>query len=141
MAPATLRLPAQLANLELAQAHVASAAVRCGVDEPQRGRVALAFEEVFVNVCRYAKTGREGSVEVTCLGDGGQFVVEVSDEGEPFDPTALPEPNLAANIAERRIGGLGWFLVRRLAERVDYRRRDGCNVVRLSFNLAAGGAA
>ena len=47
---------------------------------------------------------------------------------------SIGEPDLAAAIEDRKIGGLGWFLVRQIADQLDCFRQDGRNVVRLTLN-------
>lgn len=134
MGSETLRLPAEVTNLHLAQAYLASRASRFGLDDRQADRLALALEEVFVNICHYAYPGVAGMVELSCRSDGDRFVVEVVDEGIAFDAASLPDPDTAANIEERRAGGLGWFLVRRLMSEIDYRRENGRNIVHMVFH-------
>ena len=54
--------------------------------------------------------------------------VHVWDMGEPFDPDKLTEPQ--PGILKE--GGYGWFLMRRLADRVNYERNDlGRNCLRI----------
>ena len=48
--------------------------------------------------------------------------------GGPFDPDQLAEPQ-PGTLKE---GGYGWFLIRRLADNVDYERNDlGRNCLRI----------
>ena len=59
--------------------------------------------------------------------DGEELVLEISDDGKPFDPTQAPPPKLNAALEERRIGGLGVYLVRTMMDEIAYRRSDGRN--------------
>ena len=88
------------------------------------------FEEVVVNVIRYAYPAEvPDTVSVGYAVDENHFAVQVRDRGKAFDPIAGEDPDLTLGIAERRIGGLGRFLTRRLASRAEYARQDGCNVL------------
>lgn len=99
-------------------------------------RLHVILEELFTNVVKYG-TG-EGT-----WGEGAQGVVvklarkddavkiEFADDGEPFNPLTLPEPDLEDDLEERPIGGLGIHLVKRMAERISYRRLDGWNRLQL----------
>ena len=60
---------------------------------------------------------------------------EIRDWGKEFDITKLPDPDLSQNISERPIGGLGAYLIKRLADDVSYRRLPGLNILTLVFNL------
>jgi serine/threonine-protein kinase RsbW len=42
------------------------------------------------------------------------------DHGKPFDPASVPEPNVKADLSERKIGGLGMYLMRKLMDEVSY---------------------
>lgn len=129
-----LTLAAELVNLEPLQAHLARCAAAFGLAAKRIGMLAMAFEEVFVNICHYAYPAAPGPVTLICCDKGAQLVVEVIDEGIAFDVASIGEPDLAAGIDERKIGGLGWFLVRQIADQVDCSRHEGRNIVRLTLN-------
>lgn len=68
---------------------------------------------------------REFTIEIRI--DPERVEIESIDDGRPFDPLSLPEPNLSLPLEERPIGGLGVHLVRKLMTSVSYRRADGKN--------------
>ena len=96
--------------------------------------VELAVEEALMNVCLHAYGGKGGELSVRAGRFGEDFVVEVEDAGPPFDPTSAPLPDTSAPLEERPVGGLGILLVRRVADRVRWRREDGRNVLTLVFS-------
>jgi serine/threonine-protein kinase RsbW len=103
---------------------------------PERiNEIQLVLEEVFVNICRYAYAGRRGDVEVNCFSESDSAVVEIIDSGRPFDITAQALPDISADIPERKIGGLGWLLIKSLMDMVVYRRENGKNILRLTSLL------
>ena len=61
--------------------------------------------------------------------------MEFTDDGLAFNPIAQPLPDLEADIDERPIGGLGVHLVRELAERVDYTRTRGRNILKVILHI------
>ena len=125
--------PAELEKLEALQDHLAGCAREFGLEARRAGMLALALEEIFVNICHYAYPDTPGPVVLNCRGEGDRLVVEVVDHGRPFDLSAISEPDLAADIDARPVGGLGWFLVRQVADELDCFRADGRNVVRLTL--------
>ena len=133
----SLSLVSDPAQLETLQSQLAETARSVGVDSKRIGRLLLAFEEVFVNICLYAYPDEPGPIRLRCHLDGGEFVTEIADEGPPFDPDCLPEPDQMADIDERPVGGLGWFLVHRLVDRVESSHDDSGNRVRLFLSLAS----
>jgi len=127
-----LRLPAVIGSLPRLMDRVAERARTLGMPPERILDVQLAVEEALVNVIRYAYPGGGGEVEVRC-GEGreGGLSVEIWDSGVPFDPTAAADPDVTLGLEERPVGGLGIYLMKKVAESVDYRREDGRNVLRL----------
>ncbi|MBW1942101.1 MAG: ATP-binding protein [Deltaproteobacteria bacterium] len=71
-------------------------------------------------------------MEIICgLEDQERFIIEIRDSGVPFDVGAQSDPDLDATIAERKIGGLGIFLVRKMADEMQYKREGEENVLTL----------
>jgi serine/threonine-protein kinase RsbW len=102
----------------------------------------LALEEVFMNVVAHGSLpGTVPRVEVALvLADGG-VVMSIEDDGAEFDPLTLPGPDVQATIVERRVGGLGVFLVRKMMDAVSYQRIGSRNQLRMSKHIEASGAA
>ncbi|WP_082112949.1 SpoIIE family protein phosphatase [Pseudoxanthomonas suwonensis] len=96
----------------------------------------LVVEEVACNVVEHA-IAPDAPLQLQAHLDGDRLRLEFRDRGAPFDPTARDAPDLDLDIAVRGIGGLGVFLVRELADAVDYQRIDGCNVLRITLRLDA----
>ena len=92
----------------------------------------LAVEESVANVVRHAYAGGPGEFRIRLKGDLGTVHVEIEDAGIPFDPTG-ERGAPAGRPEERRAGGLGLGLIRRVTSRLSYRRENGLN--RLSFDL------
>ena len=58
-----------------------------------------------------------------------QITIEFLDSGKPYDPLKNNEPDTTLPAEERRIGGLGIFMVKRLMDTVQYEYRDGKNIL------------
>ena len=135
------RLPASLDRLPEAQSFVVREAERAGLDRRSMGRLELAFEEVFVNVCHYASpAGSSGGIEVRTSTDAGRFVVDVLDDGRPFDPQTLATPDLTLPLEARAVGGLGWFLTRQMVTELHCGSEQGRNLVSLIMRLPGDAA-
>ena len=57
------------------------------------------------------------------------------DSGFPYDPLTRQDPDISAEIEERKEGGLGIFLVRKTMDDMKYEYKDGqnCLTIRKSF--------
>jgi anti-sigma regulatory factor (Ser/Thr protein kinase) len=83
----------------------------------------LAIEEIATNVIKYGyERGAPGPIQVRCSYDDGRLRLVIRDRGRPFDPRQSPEPELGGDLESRAVGGLGVFLVREMADDVQYRR-------------------
>lgn len=94
-------------------------------------QIAVAAEEIFVNIASYAYAPETGRAQV-CLElfrDPLRAVITFLDSGRPFDPLKREDPNVLLPAEERQIGGLGIFMTKKLMDGVRYEYRDGKNVL------------
>ena len=90
----------------------------------------LALEEVITNIILYGfDAGTQHQIRVDVRLEDAQLTTRLEDDGRAFDPLAVPEPDLDVPLEERKVGGLGILLVRRLMDEVTYSRQDGRNVL------------
>lgn len=97
-------------------------------------QIAIAVEEIFVNIAHYAYRPDVGDATIRCqVSTQGQpqITIEFLDSGKPYDPLKNNEPDTTLPAEERRIGGLGIFMVKRLMDTVQYEYRDGKNILTL----------
>ena len=97
----------------------------------------IAVEEIFVNIASYAYGGKPGRAVIRLLKthDPEGVSVTFTDEGVPFDPLSRPDPDVTLSAADRSIGGLGIYLVKKAMDEVRYEYRDGCNILTLKKNF------
>ena len=99
-------------------------------------KLRLAVEEAVVNVMEYAySASRVGSIEVRVMTDGHLLKVMIIDMGAPFDPTTIAKVDTSLSAKERKIGGLGIFLVREIMDSINYERVDDRNVLTLTKKI------
>ena len=104
-------------------------AVDCPVDI--RRELSIAIDELFGNIAQYAYEAGTGPVSVRfdLEQETRTVVFTFQDGGTPFDPLAMDEPDTTLKARERKIGGLGIFLVKKMMDEVRYAYRDGKNVL------------
>jgi len=108
---------------------VGNCGTRIGLRNRETLDAQISADEACSNVIAYAYPGREGGIHIVCETGDGYFAVTVSDDGMPFNPLAIPEPDLTSDLDNRDLGGLGIHLIRSLMDEVDYERRDDKNVL------------
>lgn len=132
--PGEHTFPATLAAVPEIIATVMAAAQHCALSPEVLGHVELAVEEAAVNVASYAYGGGPGTIVLRLDHRPSELQVELEDRGVPFDPLAAPPPDLAVPLEQRRVGGLGIFLIRKVAKTVTYRREGDRNVLTIVFD-------
>ena len=134
-----LELSAQISSLHIFTDFVRRGAEAAAFGERALDQLQLTIEEILVNVMRYAyPEGNLGTIEVSYAVEGDKSLfVQISDTGRPFDPLTKDPPNLGLRLAERRVGGLGIFLVKQFASTIRYSRVEDRNIISLTFGNAS----
>ena len=90
----------------------------------------LSLVEWVTNIISYGHTDSlEHWIDVRLVLANGEVRLEVSDDGCEFNPLSHPPVDTSAPLETRPIGGLGIHMMRKLMDRVEYRREGGRNVV------------
>lgn len=107
----------------------------------EQTRLAVSFEEIFVNVASYAyPPGEDGPLQIDLFEEDGEFRLRFTDKGKPFDPLKRGDPDITLDAEDRPIGGLGIFLVKKNSSSVSYERTPaGENVFTIGVKLPAAG--
>jgi serine/threonine-protein kinase RsbW len=135
-APCHIRTPAKLEHLHSLIDMIGDCSKEQGLSDKRINEIRIAAEEALVNIFNYAYQEKVGDVEVACKSEYGRtFVIEITDEGAPFDPLSVAEPNTTLDIDERQIGGMGVFLMKKLMDDLRYRREDNKNILELVVDL------
>ena len=97
------------------QAHVAGFSARDVYS------VQLATDEAVSNIIEHAYEGiSNASFELSCEFNDDRLTIVIMDHGKPFDPSKVAQPDVKADLSDRKIGGLGIFLMRKLMDDVRY---------------------
>lgn len=100
-------------------------------------QIDIAVDEIFSNVAYYAYAPETGPVTIRIerTDDPPTVILTFTDEGKPYDPLKAADPDVTLGVEERKIGGLGIFLVKKTMDAVRYTRRDGQNVLQIEKRL------
>ena len=93
--------------------------------------LAIAIEEVFVNVAHYAYGDGEGNADLSMEfeEDSRTITFRLADQGVPFDPLKKPDPDITLSAEEREIGGLGIFITKKTMDSVVYAYENNENIL------------
>ncbi len=96
----------------------------------------IMLDEIASNVVSYSGAT---TFEVDASIAGGTIArLSISDDGKPYDPLAHADPDTTLSAADRPIGGLGIFIVKKMADFVFYHREGNRNVLTFSKSVKGG---
>jgi anti-sigma regulatory factor (Ser/Thr protein kinase) len=110
-----------------------------GADDKNIYRMVLITEEIVVNIVSYSYEEPGGIVKIYFDNDteACQWCIVFEDQGKPFNPLKKEDPKLDAPLQERKIGGLGIMLAKKVADDIQYEYRDGKNRLQVRKNYTA----
>ena len=96
-------------------------------------QINIAVEEIFVNIASYAYAPETGIVRIRlqAVKDPARALITFEDSGVPYDPLAKEDPDVTLSAEERKIGGLGIYMVKQSMDHVRYEYKDGKNILTL----------
>jgi serine/threonine-protein kinase RsbW len=103
---------------------------RHALSPPLIFEVNLALDEVLTNVISYGYDDHgTHNITVRITLRARELVLEVEDDGRPFNPLEVRPPAVDQPVEQRPVGGLGVFLVRKMMDELEYRRVHGKNLL------------
>jgi len=136
-----LKLPSTFELLDIVQVLSDRISALAGLDEDATHWVSVAVRESVINAIKHGnREDRDKHVTVQFLleprAKPEQFIVEVLDEGEGFDPEEIANPLDPENVLKS--SGRGIFFMRNFMDDVSIARRpEGGMAVRMSKKLAS----
>ena len=92
-------------------------------------KLMIAVDEIYSNIIRYS-----GASEATIKIEKTEKELHLwfIDNGKPYNPLDAEEPDITKSSEDRKIGGLGIFMVRKMLNNVEYKYIDGKNILKLT---------
>jgi anti-sigma regulatory factor (Ser/Thr protein kinase) len=97
-------------------------------------RAQIIVDEIYSNIHQYSGAT---TVQVNCNINCDKLILTFKDDGIPYDPLTSAEPDTSLSADERELGGLGIFMVRKMASELSYSYEDGCNVLTVTVSTDA----
>jgi anti-sigma regulatory factor (Ser/Thr protein kinase) len=110
----------QLEQLAAIHGFVDEVTAVLGLSEGDAFACRLAVDEAAANAFEHAYSGRPGKLEVVIRYGADSIGLEVRNWGAPFDPEAVEEPSINSPLEERRVGGMGIFLMKKYMDEVSF---------------------
>lgn len=133
----TISINSQLTELERVKPYIGEILQAEGLPVESIEDAQLIVEEVLVNIIEYGYGDRDNcDIELKIKISAEAVIMTFEDSGQPFNPLDEIEPPdlLSMDDDRRSLGGLGFYLVRELAARIDYIYAEGKNILTVLIN-------
>ena len=98
----------------------------CGFSDDVIGKIILAVDEACTNIIKHAyKYSPNGNIHISIKFADTKFEISITDEGLHFNPVMVPEPDIQEYYKQKKVGGLGVFLIKKLMDEVTYHTLTG----------------
>ena len=91
---------------------------------PMKSRIQIniVIDEIFGNICHYAYKDSIGAITVRVESGNTPKAVFLTftDNGIPYNPLETEDPDITLSSEERKIGGLGIYLVKKNMDEMKY---------------------
>ena len=96
------------------------------------GKLSVVVEELVLNIVDYANSDY---LDVEIIRDEKSITLRFHDGGIPFSPLEKEEPDFTIPLEDRKIGGLGIFMVIKYMDTVTYERTGEENILTVRKNV------
>ena len=96
-------------------------------------KINIVFDEIYANIVNYSKATL---ATIFYSIENGKLRISFTDNGIPYNPLEATEPDTTLSADERKIGGLGIFMVKKMTESMAYEYKDNQNVLTLVISLS-----
>lgn len=96
-------------------------------------QINVAVDELYCNIASYAYPDSQGTADIIVQSPQNNTVaITFEDGGVPYDPLKKPDPDVTLGAEERKIGGLGIYIVKKTMDSVEYKYQDNKNVLTIT---------
>jgi serine phosphatase RsbU (regulator of sigma subunit)/anti-sigma regulatory factor (Ser/Thr protein kinase)/tetratricopeptide (TPR) repeat protein len=122
-----LKVPANIDYLGELRDFVMKVGKRFGFSERLINAFKLSIDEAATNIIKHAYRDWSGDITIRAIVKKNTLTIVLIDQGKYFDPRQVGDPDLQRYVDIGKKGGLGIFIMRRLLDRIDYRKTEEGN--------------
>ncbi len=132
MSEISISIPSLSENIRIVESFIDNAKEKFDLNDDIYGNIMIAVTESVNNAIIHGnESNKDKNVYLTLNMEDNTIVFNVSDEGQGFDYSSLPDPTAPENIDKP--GGRGIFLMKALSDELSF-EEDG-KKVKLSFYI------
>ena len=135
----SFKLKSELSELKTLYQHLTHFGQVYGLSETFISEINICLDELFTNIILYGfKDDLEHIIRFRLNLNGNTLILNIEDNGIPFNPLIKKDSVLPADINNAKIGGLGIHIVKKLMDDVWYERKRGKNKLTFKKFITAG---
>ncbi len=105
------------------------------LDDTASYTINLAVEELFTNMVKYGQNTKN-DIQIELNKENNDLVISLTDyDVEPFDITKAKDVDVGQHLGERKVGGLGIHLVKKMMDEVNYEYKNRTSKITLIKHL------
>ena len=138
----SFELISKLSELKALNQHLIAFGRNIGLSEISISETNICLDELFTNIVSYGfKDDLDHKIKFTMKVNDNILIVNIEDDGEPFNPLEKKAVELPADVMSAEIGGLGIHITRELMDNICYERKRGKNKLTITKIIQANGAS
>ncbi|TYP93396.1 serine/threonine-protein kinase RsbW [Fodinibius salinus] len=103
-----------------------------GFNEQEIANIRLAVDEAYTNIIKHAyHSDNHKTVDIEIGYDDCEFWISLIDTGNAFDPSNYSKPDVRQKIRQKKRGGVGVYLIKKLMDNVEYHTDGSVNTIRM----------
>ena len=128
-----ITVEATVDNLGKVTSFVEEALEEAGCPMKAQMQINIAIDEIFSNISYYAYQPDKGDATIQLEVSDAPPAVTITfiDHGIPYNPLSQDEPDTTLSADERKIGGLGIFMVKKSMDDLMYEYKEGKNILKM----------
>ena len=134
----SFKLKSDLSELKTLSQHLNYYGQANGLKEVFISEINICLDELFTNIVLYGfKDDLDHIIRFRINMNANALIINIEDNGIPFNPTIRKDSELPADIKNAKIGGLGIHIVKKLMDDIWYERKPGKNKLTLKKSVHA----
>ncbi|PJA98527.1 MAG: ATP-binding protein [Ignavibacteriales bacterium CG_4_9_14_3_um_filter_30_11] len=110
------------ANLITIRKFINSKASSFGFTENEIEDIVISVDEACTNIIEHSYNSKPNfDLEISIILSKNKFIIKIVDYGESFEPDTLKDMDIELYHKQRRVGGLGVYLMKTLMDEVKYK--------------------
>ena len=127
---ASITVDATRENISKVSSFVEAELERLNCPMKETAQINVAVDELLSNIVNYAYPNAVGKASLIVEAAGQNAVrITFEDSGVPYNPLAKADPDISLSAEERKIGGLGIFIVKKTMDGIVYKFENGKNIL------------